>query len=145
MPWRGINVIVHNQEMIRLCRMVESNLNKPTWVNTLSFDKTKDNKMTTEWKKIQTNPSLLKTILNRKEISFYEVDKFIVKGKVIDVHELYQTEEKIKSVFFRKKEMNSSSLLVVGSKTPKELISCGPYLPLFITISNNTPTILNSR
>jgi hypothetical protein len=157
MGWRGISLVAHGsgqkQELIKICPRVGSP-SRPTWVNTLSFDKDENGQPTPSWKKIASSPEGLKEVIVKiNGLSLIPIDLFKSNGTVVSIKELYNFPGKAYCAFVHNK--NISSLLVVGNKTAAEMEACGytkkssrhptqeSFAPLIIGVKDNKTVLVN--
>lgn len=156
MGWRGISLIVSGEaekeaKVIKICPRA-GNLTRPTWVNTICFDRNEDGTPTPAWKKAASG-SIRDVVANIKGISLTRIDLFKSNGNIISIKDLYNFNGIAYCGFVVNK--NVSSLLVVGNKTAKEMEACGytkkssrhptqeSFAPLIIGVADNKTVLVN--
>lgn len=155
MGWRGISLIASGsgkqQQLTKICPRA-GNLTRPTWVNTICFDRNEDGTPTPAWKKAAAG-SIRDVITKVKGLTLARIELFKSNGNVISIKDLYNFNGIAYCGFVVNK--NVSSLLVVGNKTAKEMEACGytkkssrhptqeSFAPLIIGVADNKTVLVN--
>jgi hypothetical protein len=154
MSWRGITAISCGEKAIKMFpKLYDPKV--PTLTKTTVFDQ-EGGKKSKRWERLE-NGATIKEIIKEygNNLKRTKVSTIKINGKIVNVTDLYSFVGSVYCLMAVEKNRNSDernirSLLVVGSKTAKELEIAEytkkkeSYLPLFICVNGSSITMLNS-
>jgi hypothetical protein len=152
MSRRGIASIFCGESIINL--KPESNPKVPTFTKTTLFDVDKERK-SKRWERLEEGEDIQKILSEYgSDIVRQKISGMKINGKIVDLTDLYSFDGDAFCIFKKEKsawsdKMNILSLLVVGSKTARELEVVGytksksSYLPLLLCDNKGSITMLN--